>query len=201
MVAFLFMVRRMSEQARYQVRTPMALWLVNGAVTALCVIVFGAMLLLQSSVPSPLVLLALALCSVCVAFWFGMSAYRVGGGRNLIRFYPDRIEVPAVRERKPIVFVREGLELEVRDVVVRYRLAMTTLADIKRGKLIELRGGGHKRKLSTLTLDDRHDEAALIADLQRFVTGQPAIGRAAHDAPPPRTEYDDRIDRELAQLE
>ncbi|HEY5950194.1 MAG TPA: hypothetical protein VIV40_32080 [Kofleriaceae bacterium] len=191
----------MSEQARYQVRTPMALWLVNGAVTALCVIVFGAMLLLQSSVPSPLVLLALALCSVCVAFWFGMSAYRVGGGRNLIRFYPDRIEVPAVRERKPIVFVREGLELEVRDVVVRYRLAMTTLADIKRGKLIELRGGGHKRKLSTLTLDDRHDEAALIADLQRFVTGQPAIGRAAHDAPPPRTEYDDRIDRELAQLE
>ena len=50
-------------------------------------------------------------------------------------------------------------------------------------------------------VDPCHDEPALLADLKRFVAGQPAIGRAGHDVPPPRTEYDDRIDRELAQLE
>lgn len=192
----------MAELARYQVRTPMALWLINGALTAMCVIVVGAMVLFDRAAPGIFVLLALAVCSACVAFWFGMSAYRVGGGRNLIRFYVDRLEVPAVRERKPLVFTREaGLEVFVRDVLVQYRLAWTALATVKRGKLIELRGGGIKRKLSTLVLDDRHDEPALIADLQRFVAGQPALGRAAHDVPPPRTEYDDRIDRELAALE
>jgi hypothetical protein len=190
----------MSEQARYQVRTPIALWMVNGAVTALCLIVVGLMFS-EQNVPGVFVLLALALCSVAVAFWFGMSAYRVGGGRNLIRFYADRLEVPAVRERQPLVFARADLQLRVRDVVVKYRLALTSLATVKRGKLIELSGGGVTRKLSTLVLHDRADEPALIADLQRFMAGQPALGRAAHDAPAPRTEYDDRIDRELAQLE
>jgi hypothetical protein len=192
----------MSELARYHVRTPMALWMVNGALSALCVIVLGAMVLFDRAAPGIFVLLALAVCSACVAFWFGMSAYRVGGGRNLIRFYADRIEVPAVRERKPLVFIRDaGLEVIVRDMVVQYRLGLTSLATVKRGKLIELRGGGVRRKLSTLVLDDSHDEVALLADLQRFVAGEPALGRAAHDVPPPRTEYDDRIDRELAQLE
>lgn len=191
----------MAELARYQVRTPMQLWLVNGAITALCVIVLGAALLFDRDVPAPFVLLALALCSIGVAFWFGMSAYRVGGGRNLIRFYADRIEVPSVHERKPIVFSRDGLEVVVRDVHVQYRLGLMAIASVKRGKLIELRRGDVTRKLSTLVLDDRHDEPALIADLQRFVAGEPALGRAGHDAPPPRTEYDDRIDRELARLD
>jgi hypothetical protein len=190
----------MSEQARYQVRTPMSLWLVNGALTAVCVIVLGAVVIFERTVPALFVLLALALCSACVAFWFGMSAYRVGGGRNLIRFYADRIEVPAVRVRQPLVFLRDGLEIRVRDVVVQYRFALTPLANIKRGKLIELRRGGVTRKLSTLVLDNRHDEAALVADLGRFVAGQPAVGRV-DVAPAARTEYDDRIDRELAQLD
>jgi hypothetical protein len=172
-------------------------------VTAVCVIVVGAMVIFDRAAPGVFVLLALAVCSACVAFWFGMSAYRVGGGRNLIRFYADRLEVPAVRERKPLVFTRDaGLDVIVSDVVVHYRLGLTALATVKRGKLVDLRGGGGlRRKLSTLVLDDRHDEAALLADLQRFVAGQPAIGRHGHDVPPPRTEYDDRIDRELAQLE
>ena len=190
----------MAELARYPVRTPTMLWMVNGAIAAMCLVVLGGMFMFESQIPPTLVLLALALCSACVAFWFGMSAYRVGGGRNLIRFYADRIEVPAVRTRQPLVFARDGLEVKVRDVVVRYRFALTSLATVKRGKLIELTRGGTSRKLSTLVLDDRHDEPALIADLQRFLAGEPAIGRAGHDAPP-RTEYDDRIDRELAQLE
>jgi hypothetical protein len=191
----------MSEQARYQVRTPMALWLANGAFTGVCVIAIAGLLLYRDRVPPTIVLLALAVCSVCVAFWFGMTAYRVGGGRNLIRFYPDRIEVPSVRDRKPMVFARDGLEVAVRDVVVQYRMALVPVGSVKRGTLIELRRGDQTRKLSTLVLDDPNDERALLADLQRFVGGQPALGRAAHDAPPPRTEYDDRIDRELAGLD
>jgi hypothetical protein len=191
----------MAELARYHVRTPTMLWMVNGAVTALCVIVLGTLTFFDCHPPALFVLLALGLCSACVAFWFGMSAYRVGGGKNLIRFYADRIEVPAVRERKPLVFPRDGLAIRVRDMVVRYRFAVTTVATVKRGKLIELARGGLTRKLSTLVLEDAHDEAALIADLLRFVKGEPALGRAGHDVPPPRTEYDDRIDRELAQLE
>jgi hypothetical protein len=187
----------MSEQARYQVRTPMLLWLVNGAIAALCVIVVASMLMFDARVPPMFVFLALALCSA----WFGMSAYRVGGGRNLIRFYADRIEVPAVRERAPLKFPREGLAVDVKQVLVRYRWGLIGVANVKRGNLIELRGSGRSRKLSTLTLADNNDEPALLADLQRFVAGEPAIGRAGHDAPPPRTEYDDRIDRELAQLE
>ena len=179
----------------------MALWLTNGAVTALCVIVLAAVFVLGKQPPALIVLLALVLCSACVAFWFGMSAYRVGGGRNLIRFYDDRIEIPGVRQRQPIVFPREGLVAGVRDVNVQYRFGLTPIASVKRGKLIELRHGATARTLSTLTLEDRHDEPALIADLQRFVAGEPAIGRAAHDAPAPRTVYDDRIDRELAQLD
>ena len=83
----------MPELARYHVRTPMVLWLGNGAITSLCLIVLGAVVVFERDVPAIFVLLALALCSLCVAFWFSMSAYRVGGGRNLIRFYADRIEV------------------------------------------------------------------------------------------------------------
>ena len=190
-----------AEQARYAVRTPMALWLGNGAATALCVIVVAGLLFYGDRVPATLVLLALAVCSACVAFWFGMTSYRVGGGRNLIRFYADRIEVPGVRDRKPLVFAREGLEVAIRDVVVQYRMALIPVGSVKRGTLIELRRGAQHRKLSTLILDDASDEPALLADMRRFVTGEPAIGRAGHDRPTPRTEYDDRIDRELAQLE
>jgi len=191
----------MAEQARYVVRTPMALWLGTGAVVALVGVVLAGMIIFDQRTPDLLVLLALGACGASVAFWFGMNAYRVGGGRNLIRFYVDRIEVPAVRERKPLVFPRDGLVIGVRDVVVQYRMALFTVGSVKRGKLIELRRGTQTRKLSTLVLADHNDEPALIADLQRFVEGQPAIGRAGHDLPAPRTEYDDRIDRELAQLE
>lgn len=187
------------ELARYHVRTPLVLWLVHGALTAFCVLVVGALVFVGHAPPF-MVLLAVTLASVVVAFWFAMSAYRVGGGRNLIRFYADRIEIPGPTQRRPMVFGRDS-QLLVRDVSVQYRFALTPIATVKRGKVIELRNAAQRRQLSTLVLEDRTDEAALVADLHRFVAGEPAIGRAAHDAPPPRTEYDDRIDRELAQLE
>ncbi|NVB79024.1 MAG: hypothetical protein HOV81_11550 [Kofleriaceae bacterium] len=188
------------EQARYVVRTPLSLWIANGLLAGLCLLVFAAMLMFDH-VPALAVFLAVGLAGATIAFWTSMSAYRVGGTRNLIRIYADRIEVPSVSRRAPLVFPREGLSVTVRDVLVNYRLALMTVARVSRGKLIELSCSTQKRTLSTLVLDDRGDEPALLADLGRFLASQPAIGRAAHDAPPPRTEYDDILDRELANVE
>jgi hypothetical protein len=192
----------MSESARYQVRTPMWLWLTNGVLTAFCVLVVAAIALV-GNVPGLMLLLAFVLVGTTLGFWLTMSAYRVGGGRNLIRFYPDRVEVPSTSERKPLVFPRVGTQLRVSDVVVRYRLGIAaTIASINRGKLVELTHGAQTRKFSTLILDETTDERFLVADLQRFLAGEPALGRAGHTAlADTRSVYDDRLDRELAQLE
>jgi hypothetical protein len=181
----------------------MALWLMNGVLAAVCVLVVAGLLMFGGShVPSTLVTILVALGTSTLAFWFGMSAYRVGGGRNLIRFYADRVEVPAPSKRQPLAFPRTGSKIEISDVVIRYRLGIAAaLGSVRRGKLIALRYGDVARKLSTLVLAVESDEAALVADFQRFVAGDPAIGRAGHAAPSPRTTYDDRLDRELAQLD
>jgi hypothetical protein len=191
-----------SECARYQVRTPMWLWLTNGAMTAFCVLVVGAIAIV-GDVPGTLLLLASVLVGTTFGFWLTMSAYRVGGGRNLIRFYPDRVEVPSIKDRKPMVFPRDGTQIHVTDVIVRYRLGIAaTIASVNRGKLVELTHGGRSRKFSTLILDETIDERFLVADLQRFASGEPALGRAGHTAlADTRSVYDDRLDRELAQLD
>ena len=46
---------------------------------------------------------------------------------------------------------------------------------------------GVTRQLSTLVLAANADEAPLLDDVNRFLAGQPAIGRAGHSLPPPRT--------------
>jgi hypothetical protein len=193
----------MSELARYPVRTPMWLWLSNGALTSFCVLVVGAMFMFGGRVPGAIILLASVLVGATIAFWLTMSAYRVGGGRNLIRFYDDRIEVPSITKRQPLVFPREGTRVEISDVLVRYRLGIAgTVATVNRGKLLSFRHGTTARKLSTLVLDDSDAEPALLADLRRFAAGEPALGVEGHaKAVPPRDEYDDRLDRELAQLD
>lgn len=143
----------MSEQARYEVRTPMALWLTNGVVAALCVLIAGGFLMFGGRVPGMLIMLLSILATTAVTFWFSMSAYRVGGGRNLIRFYADRIEVPSTTRRQPLVFHRDGLDLKITDVMVRYRLGFAaTLGTVRRGALIAFKRNGVTRQLSTLTL-------------------------------------------------
>ena len=189
----------MAEQARYEVRTPMSLWLVNGALLAICVLLVGIQLMFDWEIPGFLVLVMATAVTATVAFWFSMAAYRVGGGRNLIRFYADRVEVPGPSKRQPLLFPRDGLVIEIKDVLVRYQ--GFGVGSVRRGKLIELRHKGVARKLSTLTLAEETDEAPLVADFRLFASGQPAIGRAGHSAPPPRTTYDERLDRELAALD
>lgn len=188
------------ELARYSVRTPLALWIANGVLTGVTVLLLAA-LVIYDRAPWFVVVLLLGMGAASVAFWTSMSAYRVGATRNLIRIYQDRLEVPAVNKRAPLVFARAGLKLQIHDVTMNYRFGFRTVARVSRGKLIELSDGTQTRKLSTLTLEDEADAPALLADLGRFLAGEPALGRAAHDAPPPRTEYDDILDRELAKVE
>lgn len=191
-----------SEQARYEVRTPMWLWMTNGVITAACVLVTAAWLVFGWQAHGGVIFVLSALVGTTVAFWLSMGAYRVGGGRNLIRFYPDRVEVPSPTTRQPLVFPRDGIVIDVSDVVMRYSLGLAAVAgNVRRGKIIALRHGPLTRKLSTLTLAADADEPALVADFQLFAAGQPAIGRAGHSAPKPRTSYDERLDRELAQLD
>lgn len=186
----------------YVVRTPMWLWLTNGALTSFCVLVVGALVMFGGNgVPGIMLLLASMLVTATLAFWLTMSAYRVGGGRNLIRFYPDRLEVPSVTKRQPLVFQREGTRIEISDVMVRYRLGIASIASVNRGKLIALSHGATSRKLSTLVLDDSSAEDALVADLRRFEAGEAALGVSGHAGAAVRDEYDDRLDRELAQVD
>lgn len=193
----------MTEQARYEVRTPLWLWLTNGLLSAFCVLVIAGLWMLGGrGVPGVLLLLVSVLVTTTLTFWFSMSAYRVGGGRNLIRFYADRVEVPSATQRQPLVFPRLGSQIAITDVMVRYRLGIAaTIGSVRRGKLIALRHGVVARKLSTLVLAQESDETPLVADFRRFIAGDPALGRAGHAEPPLRTNYDDRLDRELAQLD
>lgn len=193
----------MSEAVRYHVRTPMGLWLTNGLVTAACVLVVIANFALGYRIPGFVLLVLSLVVTSTVGFWLSFTAYRVGGGRNLIRIHADRIEVPSTTQRKPMVFPRAGTELEISDVLVRYRHGLGgALASINHGKMIQLRNAGMSRKLSTLVLDESADEMPLVADLRRFIAGEPALGRAGHAAAAmQRNDYDDRLDRELAQLD
>ena len=181
-------------------RTPLALWISNGVLTGLTLLLLAAILIYDRA-PSIVIFLMFGMIAASVAFWTSMSAYRGGATRNLIRIYQDRIEVPAGNRRAPLVFARDGLQLRIHDVMMSYRFGFRTIARVSRGKLIEISNGTQRRKLSTLTLEDAADEPALVADLGKFIAGEPAIGRAGHDVPPPRTEYDDILDRELAQVD
>src|SRR5262245_17283475 len=123
----------MPEPVHYKVRTPLALWMGNGVLAALCLFVIAS-LVMTGDAPPILVVLALASFAAAAAFWLSTSPYRVGGGRNLIRFYTDRIEVPHVRERRPMVFARDGLHIAVRDVMVKVRIGFLPAGRISRGK-------------------------------------------------------------------
>lgn len=142
-----------------------------------------------------IVLLLGLVSALPLGYWFGSAHLRVGAGRHLIRFYPDRVEVPHASRRQPIAFARAGLVLTIRDIGVAI-----SGSRLGRGKLIVLRNGPARRELSTLVVEDPRDVAPLLADLRAFAAGEPPLGRAAREAATVRTAYDDRLDRELAEL-
>ena len=139
----------------------MALWISNGVLTGLTLLLLAAILIYDRA-PAFVVFLMFGMMAACIAFWTSMSAYRVGATRNLIRIFADRIEVPRVNKRAPLVFPREHLTLRLRDVMMNYRFGFRTIARVSRGKLIELSNGTQTRKLST-TLDALSEPMSKVA--------------------------------------
>ena len=186
----------MPEQASYEVRTPPVFWVAGGAMLGLAGLSLGLGLMVASSLAA----FAMAGVFIACAIAFTLnSAYRVGAGRHLIRFYDDRLELPPVTGRAPLVFPRGDAAVTLQRQVVRVRFMLVPVGDLQRGTVFEVRAAGVTRKLSTLVLANQDDAPYLVADLQRFAAGEAALGRAVPIAA--RTEYDDKLDRELAEMD
>ena len=186
----------MAEQASYEVRTPPLFWVAGGAMLGLAGLTLGLGMMFASSLAA----FAAAGVFLVLGVMFALdSAYRVGAGRHLIRFHDDRLELPPVTGRAPLVFRRGETAITLKRQVVRVRFMLVPVGDLPRGTVVEVRGGGVTRKLSTLVLANRDDASYLIADLERFTAGEAAIGRVTPVVP--RTEYDDKLDRELAEMD
>jgi hypothetical protein len=188
--------------AIYEVRTAPGYWLAAGVLFALAgfggsALVFVALTGSRALLAPGVAILALAVV-VPVIYWFASSAYRIGGGRSAIRFFPDRLEVPAAVAGPPLRFPRSELHADVQEMRVRYRIGGFAAATVRRGHLVRLAAGSTKRALSTLTLVR---PGAFLADLERYVGGEPPRGPEAHASTSVRSPDDDRLDSELAALD
>ena len=182
-------------QAQYVVRTPAAFTLAVGVMWGLALVAAGAALMLRDTWA---ILFAVGL-AIGAALFMRQAAYQIGGIRGLIRFHADRLEVPAPAGRTPIVFARGALAVDVRALRGTVVVGVVPVP-VHRSQLVTLRGDGRVRQLSPVVLADADDASFLVADLRRFVAGERALGRHV-PAAAPRTELDDRLDRELAALE
>jgi hypothetical protein len=84
-------------------------------------------------------------------------------------------------------FATQGLALRLVHVRVVYTVALLPIADVPRGVVIELAGGGMKRRISTLTLVHEAHATLLLSDLTRIVGGQAPLG--PDQATPPESAY------------
>jgi len=185
----------------YEVRTPIVIWILLYATAGLAIVCAGAIAFIGHAPASAVWICAVAI-ALPVIIWVSTPAYRVAGGRSLIRFYPDRIEVPDVSRRQLMVFPRDGLQIRMTDVQIKHKMMMATVATVNRGKLVELRGAGRVRRFSTLIVAREDDTPYVVRDLEQLAGGHPALGRDTPLVPDkPRTEYDDRLDRELSELD
>ena len=190
----------------YPVRTPPTYWLVLAAIV-MCGLAGGglAILALVSGQHSPTILgLGGLLAVVPVVYVLTTAEYRA---RGVIRLLADRVEVPGPRG-EPLRFMAAGLRLRITRVAVRYKVAGIPVADVSRGAVIDLRSGALKRRISTLTLIDRDQAAALLEDLEALCRGEatggplPLLPRAPVGSPVGSSDRLERqLERELAALD
>lgn len=187
---------------RYAVRTPLLYWAVVGAVSVLCLVGAGLVAwTLTMGLSLWLGLAGLVLLAVPLIYLATTGEYRATGD---IVLTAGEITVPGPQGR-PLRFTTPGLRLDLTRVSVRVNLTAIPIADISRGFVIQLTDTTteQKRRLSTLTLVDRDQQAALIADLERAARDEPPHGPAPRtDLPPrPQSELEAQLDRELAALD
>lgn len=142
--------------AEFPVRTAPGYWLVGGALAVLAVLgaAMLAFLATTTGVPGGVAIGVAALAAAApVAYWTLTPAFRIGGGRGVIRLFADRIEVPAARARSPIVLDRAALIASATEQRIRYQVGPMMAATVRRGHLVDLRAGDRRRVISTLTID------------------------------------------------
>ncbi|WP_434416793.1 hypothetical protein [Nannocystis pusilla] len=189
----------------YPVRTPIAYWLVVGALFGLAAVVgcLLALALAQGLYSWTIVGLGGLVVAAPVIYLLTTSEYRA---RGELRVGAASVEVPDGRGA-PVRFTSAGLQLTVRRVFVRYRFTVLPVGEVSRGMVIELREGARRRRISTLALVDPRQGEALVADLERVRRGLPPEGPRAPEEPPPRRperprdEHEAQLERELAAMD
>ncbi len=187
----------------YPVHTPPLYWVVCGALGMLGVASVGLVVSMLSSGHLSWTILGLGGLLAVVPFIYVWTTgeYRAHGAIRLTR---ELIEVPDAHGNL-LAFPVARLELVVTAVNVRYSMGGIPLATVSRGKVLELRAEGRRRKISTLALVDRDQAESLLADLERVRRGEDPRGPAAFFMPPspprPRDALEAELDRELAALD
>ncbi|MFY0541445.1 hypothetical protein [Nannocystis pusilla] len=160
----------------YPVRTPIAYWLVVGALFGLaagagylCALALG-----QGLYSWKVVGLGGLVVAAPVVYLLTTAEYRA---RGELRVGTAHVEVPD-GGGAPVRFTSAGLELTVNRVIVRYMFTVLPVAEVSRGMVIELREGSRRRRISTLVLVDPRQGEALVADLERVRRGVPPEARA-----------------------
>ncbi|MEZ4451814.1 MAG: hypothetical protein R3B09_20290 [Nannocystaceae bacterium] len=186
----------------YPVRTPPLYWVVVGALIALAAGCAGLLLFGLRHALSWLLLALTALVIAAPALYLaGTREYRV---RGAIVLRVGSIVVPDHRGT-PLGFDAARVRMTVTPVVVRFTLLGIGIGDMSRGTVLTFEAAGTRRRLSTLTLVDPDQTAALLADLQRVLQGEAPRGPHAVDlggGPPVEPDrYRDQLERELAALD
>jgi hypothetical protein len=145
--------------------------------------------------PELLMMLVPAIVVVVVAL-VGYGPDRVAGGAGEIRFFEDRLEIPAQRGR-PHVFERDGLTLSRSSVVGSFMFVAVTEV-----QLLDLVQGEQRRRVSSRIFESMEAFEAFVRDVERFAHGlPPADDPPSERGSPARDAYDDRLDEELAALD
>lgn len=190
--------------ADYPVRTPLLYWVVLGALVVLAVFGLGltGATLLGGAGPG-LTALAALLAIVPVVYIATTGEYRA---RGVIRLAAGEASVPDAAGR-PQVFRLPGLRISTTAVEVRVRLYMVPVANVERGVVLDFREADRRRRISTLTLVDRGQQDSLLEDLARIIKGEAPRGHIdvpplrPPGAPPPSSDLEAQLDRELAALD
>lgn len=196
-------ILRAMDPIAYPVRTPPAYWFVVVALFGLGAVAgYYTLLALSHGIGSWTILgVGGLMTALPAAYLLTTPEYRAQGA---IRVGHDFVDVPDGRGA-PIRFHAPALALTITRVSVRLTFTVVPVADFSRGMVLDLREGALRRRISTLTLVDPAQAAALVEDLERVRRGEPPLGPNPPNPPrrpdPTRDELEARLDRELAAMD
>ena len=190
----------------YPVHTPPLYWIVVGALSMLGVACAGLLVYMLSGgyvshLSWTILILGGIMTVLPLIYLWTTDEYRARGAIRLTR---ELVEVPDAHGNL-LPFPVAHLELVVTHVKVRYTVGGIPMATVSRGKVLDLRAEGRRRRISMLALVDPDQGESLLADLERVRRGEDPRGPEAFFKPPspsrPRDALEAELDRELAALD